>query len=109
MRSPSHSLPSDFLYSFGATLIGFGILLTTLALISSFIMGPLHASEFLILSLFLIIITKTKDRNPQVTSMRTGQSLCNASVVCPVLLLLFLAMNYHKGLMFLEKERLLEK
>ena len=109
MQSPSHSLPSDFLYSFGATLIGFGILLTTLALISSFIMGPLHASEFLILSLFLIIITKTKDRNPQVTSMRTGQSLCNAPVGCPVPFLLLQAMNIHKGLKFLEEERLLEE
>ena len=72
-------------------------------------MGPLHASEFLILSLFLIIITKTKDRNPQVTSMRTGQSLCNASVVCPVPFLLLQAMNFHKGLKFLEEERLLEE
>ena len=109
MRSPSHSLPSDFLYSFGATLIGFGILLTTLALIISLIMGPNHASEFLILSLFLIIVHKTKDRNPQVTSMRTGQSLCNAPVGCPVLFLLLQAMNLNKGLKFLEKERLLEK
>ena len=109
MRSPSHSLPSDFLYSFCATLIGFGVLLTTLSLISIFITGPLHASEFLILSLFLIIITKAKDRSPQITSMRTGQSLCNAPVGCPVLPLLLQAMILHKGLKFLEKERLLEK
>ncbi len=109
MRSPSHSLPSVFPYSSAVTLIGLGILLIILALISSLIMGSLHASEFLILSLFLIIVHKTKDRNPQVTSMRTGQSLCNAPVGCPVLSLLLQAMNLNKGLKFLEKERLLEK
>ena len=72
-------------------------------------MGPLLASELLILGLFLIIVLVTKDRDPQVTGMRTGQSLCNAPVGCPVPFLPLQAMNLNKGPMFLEKERLLEK
>ena len=108
MRTPKHSLPSVFPYSSEATLIGFGILLITLTLISSLIMVPLLASELLILGLFLIIALETKNRDPQVTGMRTGQSPCNAPVGCQVLRLFLRAMDLNKALKLLKKELLLE-
>jgi hypothetical protein len=108
MRTPSHSLPSVFPYSSEVTLIGLGILLTILALISSLIMGPLLASELLIFGLFLIIGLKTKNHDPQVTGMRTGQSSCIALVCCQVLFLHLQAMDLNKALKILSEELLLE-
>ena len=98
MRTPSHSLPSVFPYSSAVTIIGLGILLTILALISNLIMGPLLTSELLIFGLFLIIGIKTNNLDPQVTGMRTGQSSCSALIGCPVLFLLLLAMDLNKAL-----------
>ncbi len=71
-------------------------------------MGPLLANELFILGFLLIIVLKTKDQDPQVTGMRTGQSPCNAPVGCQVPFLPLHAMNLNKGPKFLEKERLLE-
>jgi hypothetical protein len=108
MRTPSQSLPSDFPYSSAVTIIGLRILLTILTLIDNLIMGPLLAGELLILDLFLIFVIMTNNLGPQVAGMFTGQSSCSAPVVCPVLLLLFLAMDLHKALKFLVDELLLE-
>ena len=71
-------------------------------------MGPLFASELLILGLFLIIGLETKNQDPQVTSMRTGQSSCNAVVDCQVLILNLRAMNLDEALKLLSEELLLE-
>ena len=98
MRTPKHSLPSVFLYSFGVTITRLGILLTILALISNLIMGPLLTSELLIFGLFLTSGLETKNQGPQVAGMRTGLSSCSALIVCPVLILLLLAVNLNKAL-----------
>ena len=108
MRTPSLSLPSVFPYSSEVILIGFGILLITLALISSLIMGPLLASELLNFGLFLIIGIKTNNQDPQVTGMRTGQSSCIAPVGFQVLRLFLWAMDLNKALKLLKEELLLE-
>ena len=71
-------------------------------------MGPLLASELLNFSLFLIIGIKTKNQDPQVTGMRTGQSAYNALVGCQVLFLLLLAMDLNTALKLLREELLLE-
>ena len=103
MRTPSHSLPSVIPYSSEVTLIGLRILPTILALISGLIMSPLLASELLNFGLFLIIGIKTKNQDPQVTGMRTGQSSYNALLGCQVLFLLLLAMDLNKALKFLKE------
>ena len=71
-------------------------------------MGPLLVSELLILGLFLTISLKTKNHDPQVTGMRTGQSSCIALVGCQVLILLLHAMDLNKALKLLSEELLLE-
>ena len=108
MRSPSHSLPSDFLYSFAVTIIGLRILLTILTLIGNLIMGHLLASESLLLSLLLTLSLIPKYHDPQVTGMRTCQSSCNALVGCQVPLLLLRAMDLSKTLQLLSEEPPLE-
>ena len=108
MRHPFIHFFQFSFYSFEVTLIGIGILLTILALISSLIMGPLFANELLILDLFLIIGLETKNQDPQVTGMCTGQSSCNAVVGCQVLILNLRAMDLDEALKLLSEELLLE-
>ena len=72
-------------------------------------MGPFLSNELLFFSLFLLINLTAKDLDPQITSMRTGQSSYNAPEICQVLLLLLLAMNLNKAFKFFAQEVPLEK
>jgi hypothetical protein len=98
MRAPINSLPSVSPYSFEVSLIGLGILLTILTLVSILITGPLLASELLTISL------RTKYHDPQVTSMYTKVSGSGTPVLCQGLILLVLAPNLDEALNFTIEE-----